>query len=295
MLVLGSRLDFGTIGADVAAWGRGRKIFQVDCDPAEMRRVRRAHGIVADLRAFTDAALPRAGARDFPDWKNWRTELAGLRERWPDTEELAGCQGINPNVFMRQLSLASAAAAAFVIDEGQHLFWACQSIRPADGQRLLPALGLGPCGWAFPAAIGVAHTAGRPVVLIAGDGAFQFNIQELQTVIRGSLPVKMVIVDNGSHGSVRQLQEQAFDRRYPATVLGYDTPDFAAVARAYGIESRELSQPGDVADALTWLWQDPAAPALLHVRIATELNVYPNVPFGAPISQMETWQPGVGP
>jgi acetolactate synthase I/II/III large subunit len=105
----------------------------------------------------------------------------------------------------------------------------------------------------------------------------------------------MVIVDNGSHGSVRQLQEQAFGRRYPATVLGYDTPDFAAVARAYGIESRELSVPEDTNDSLKWLWHDPAAPALLHVRIATELNVYPNVPFGAPISQMETWQRAVGP
>lgn len=295
VLVLGSRLDFGTIGADVAAWGRGRRIFQVDCDPAEMERVRRVRSIVADLAAFIDTAMPLASARDFPEREEWHKHLAELRERWPDTDELAGCQGINPNMLMRQLSLASSAAVAFVIDEGQHLFWACQSIQPAEGQRLLPALGLGPCGWAFPAAIGVAHTAGRPVVLVAGDGAFQFNIQELQTVVRGGLPIKMVIVDNGSHGSVRQLQEQAFGRRYPATVLGYDTPDFAAVARAYGIESRELSEPGDTDDSLNWLWQDPAAPALLHVRIATDLNVYPNVPFGAPISQMETWQRTASP
>lgn len=295
VLVLGSRLDFGTIGADVAGWGRSRKIFQVDCDPAEMGRVRRAQNIVADLMAFIDAAMPLARARDFPERKDWHKHLAELREQWPDTDELAGCQGINPNEFMRRLSLASPAAAAFVIDEGQHLFWACQSIRLIEGQRLLPALGLGPCGWAFPAAIGIAHTASRPVVLVAGDGAFQFNIQELQTVVRGRLPIKMVIVDNGSHGSVRQLQEQAFGSRYPATVLGYDTPDFAAVARAYGIESRELSEPEDVDDSLNWLWRDPAAPALLHVRIATDLNVYPNVPFGAPISHMETWQRTASP
>ncbi|HWF80884.1 MAG TPA: thiamine pyrophosphate-binding protein [Streptosporangiaceae bacterium] len=292
VLVLGSRLDFGTIGADVAAWGRGRQIFQVDCDAGEMRRVRRVRGITADLGAFVDAALPAAQARDFPEWKRWRNDLAELRERWPDTGELAGCPGINPNVFMRQLSVASKAAAAYVIDEGQHLFWACQSIQPADGQRFLPALGLGPCGWAFPAAIGVACTARRPVVVVAGDGAFQFNIQELQTVARGGLPIKIVILDNGTHGSVRQLQEQAFGRRYPATVLGYDAPDFAAVARAYGIGSRAVSEPDDTEDALSWLWQDPEAPALLHVRIATDLNVYPNVPFGAPLTQMESWHRG---
>jgi len=288
VLVLGSRMDFGTIGADVAAWGRGRPVFQVDCDPGEMRRIRRVRPIVADLGAFFDAALPLARARAFPDRPDWSARAAELRASWPDTEELAGCPGINPNVLVRQLSAASPSAAAFVIDAGQHLWWACQSIQPAQGQRFMPALGMGPCGWAFPAAIGVAIASRRPVVLFAGDGAFQFNIQELQTVVRNHLPVKIVIVDNGSHGSVRQLQEQAFAGRYPATVLGYDAPDFARVADAYGVASATVSEPGEVAGALRWLWQDETSPALLHVLISTDLNVYPNVPFGAPITVMES-------
>jgi acetolactate synthase I/II/III large subunit len=288
VLVLGSRLDFGTVGADVAAWRKGREVFQIDCDPGEMRRIPGARSAAADLGAFLDAALPLALAREFPDRKSWRDRTAELRARWPDTEELAGCPGINPNVLVRELSAASAPAAAFVIDAGQHLWWACQSIQPAEGQRFMPALGLGPCGWAFPAAIGVAHTTHRPVVLFAGDGAFQFNIQELQTVVRNRLPVKIVIVDNGSHGSVRQLQEQVFDGRYPTTVLGYDAPDFARVAQAYGMASRAVSAPDEVGDALRWLWRDESSPALLHVRIATELNVYPNVPFGSPITVMES-------
>ncbi|MFD9601992.1 thiamine pyrophosphate-binding protein [Streptomyces sp. NPDC059970] len=288
VLVLGSRLDFGTVGADVGAWSRGRTVFQVDCDPAEMHRIRAVRPIVADLGVFLDTALPLALTREFPDRKAWRDRVAELQSQWPDTAELADCPGINPNVLVRQLSQVSSAAAAFVIDAGQHLWWACQSIQPAEGQRFMPALGLGPCGWAFPAAIGVACTSGRPVVLFAGDGSFQFNIQELQTVMREHLPVKIVIVDNGSHGSVRQLQEQAFGGRYPATVLGYDAPDFARVAQAYGIESRTVSDPDAVEDALRWLWRDESAPSLLHVRIDTSLNVYPNVPFGAPMTVMES-------
>ncbi len=294
MLVLGSRLDHGVLGADVSPWSRGRKIVQVDCDPGEMRRVRGIVGIVADLGAFLDAALPAAAARTFPAWAAWHARIAELRAKWPDTAELAGCRGINPNVFMKQLSAASAAAAAFVVDAGQHLWWACQSIEPADGQRFLAALGLAPCGWAFPASVGVACTTRRPVVLLAGDGAFQFNIQEFQTVVRGHLPLKIVLLDNGSHGNVRQLQEQVFGGRYTATVpgYGYDVPDFTRVAAAYGVASRSVSAPDEVGEALRWLWQDENAPALLRVQVETDLNVYPNVPFGAPITTMESQPPG---
>ncbi len=146
---------------------------------------------------------------------------------------------------------------------------------------------MGPCGWALPAAVGVAFASRGPVVLFAGDGSFQFNIQELQTVVRNRLPLKIVIVDNAGHGSVRQLQESVFDGRYPTTVWGYDAPDFARVAEAYGITSRTVSDPDAVPDALRWLWRDPDSPALLHVHIARGLNVYPNVPFGAPITDME--------
>jgi acetolactate synthase I/II/III large subunit len=132
--------------------------------------------------------------------------------------------------------------------------------------------------------------------VIAGDGAFQLNIQELQTVVRNRLPLKVVVVDNGSHGSVRQLQEQVFDGRYPSTVDGYDAPDFARVAEVYGIESAAVSSPDEVEEALRWLWRDPTRPSLLHLVIPMELNVYPNVPFGASISTMESFhsQPVAG-
>lgn len=288
VLVLGSRLDFGTIGADVAAFARGRTIVQVDCDEGEMQRVRRVDRVVADLATFLPAATERARERSWQPWADWRAHLRELEDRWPDTDELEPCDAINPNRLMRRLSEASPLAAAFVIDAGQHLWWACQSIRTGPGQRFMPALGLGPCGFALPAAVGVAVAAQRPLVVVAGDGAFQLNIQELQTVVRNQLPMKIVIVDNGCHGSVRQLQEAAFAERYPTTVWGYDAPDFGRLAAAYGIASESIERPDEVERGLEWLWADPQAPALLHVRIPLELNVYPNVPFGAPLTMMES-------
>ena len=288
VLVLGSRLDFGTFGAEVASWGRGRRVFQVDCDPGEMGRVRGVRGIAADLGAFLDVALELARRREVAPRPSWLARLDELRETWPDTEELAGSEGINPNVLVRELSAASRDAAAFVIDAGQHAWWACQSIQPAEGQRVILALGMGACGFSLPAAIGVALSCRRPVAVVVGDGAFQLNIQELQSVVRNRLPLKIVVVDNQCHGSVRQLQEQAFDERYPSTVVGYDAPDFARVAEAYGIPSMAISEAEETEEALEWMWQEPAVPTLLHVRIPMDLNVYPNVPFGAPISMMES-------
>jgi acetolactate synthase I/II/III large subunit len=286
VLVLGSKLDFGTIGADVNAWGKGRTIYQVDCDPGEMRRVRTAHAVVGDLGEFCDLALRVARERPPVSRPQWTDRLDELRRAWPDTNELGDCGGINPNALARELSAASPDECDFVADAGQHLWWTAQSIQPRLGQRFIPSLGLGPCGYSLPAAIGIALSSHRPVVVVVGDGAFQFNIQELQTVVRNKLPVKILLVDNKCHGSVRQFQEEMLEGRYPTTVIDYDTPDFTRVARAYGIASREVTEPDRLGEALGWFWEDPMEAALLRVEIPMLLSVYPNVPFGAPPNAM---------
>jgi acetolactate synthase-1/2/3 large subunit len=286
VLVLGSKLDFGTIGADVNAWGKGRTTYQVDCDPGEMGRVRTARTILADLGEFCRLALEVARDHAPPSRPQWTQRLDELRHAWPDTNELGDCDGINPNVLARELSAASPAECDFVVDAGQHLWWTAQSIQPRLGQRFLPSLGLGPCGYSLPAAIGVALSSHRPAVVVVGDGAFQFNLQELQTVVRNKLPIKILLVDNQCHGSVRQFQEENLEGRYPTTVIDYDTPDFTRLAEAYGIRSREVSEPDGVGEALSWLWDDPAEAALLRVEIPMPANVYPNVPFGAPLNVM---------
>jgi len=294
VLVLGSKLDFGTIGADTRSWAANKSVYQVDCDEAETRRVRGARVCVTDLAGYLTVALEVMDDRQPTGVQTaWTTHIATMRRRWPDTAELPPAAGINPNELMRVVSRASERAHAYVIDAGQHLWWACQSLQPRAGQRILPAVGLGPCGWALPAAVGVALASQGPVVLIIGDGSLQFNIQELQTVKRNSLPIKIVVVNNHGHGSVRQLQEALFEGRYPASVEGYDAPDFVKVAEAYGLRSRAVDAWEDVADALTWLWDNDEA-SLLDVHIAQELNVFPNVAFGRQLSQMDAADGGAG-
>jgi acetolactate synthase I/II/III large subunit len=290
VLVLGSRLDQGITGADTAAWKRGKTIVHVDCDPGEQAaRLRGTVAITADAGAFLAAAGRLVAARPLPDFAAWRQRVAALLAEHPDTAELEGCEGINPNAFLRDLSLGSPAARAFVVDAGQHTWWTAHSLRLRAGQRFLASTGLWAMGTALPAAIGAALACGGPVVVIAGDGGAQLNVQELQTVVRNRLPVKLVVIHNGCHGMVRQFQEENFGGRYPSTLWGYSAPDFTKVAGGWGIAGRTVEDPEGVEAAVRWLWEDEAAPRLLQVAVATFTNVYPHVPFGKPITAMASF------
>jgi len=295
ILVLGSRLDIRQTGSDTNAFRGERVIHHVDCEPGEINnRVGECCPIVADLRSFFAAALPAARELPFPDRADWLAEIDALRRRWPDTGEL-DVKGINPNQFMHELSRVSGSAAAYVVDVGQHQMWAAQSIEVAEGQRFLTSGGMGSMGFALPASIGAALAAeGRPLVVIAGDGGFQSNIQELQTVVRNKLPLKIVLINNQCHGMVRQFQESYFEARYQSTYWGYSAPDFARVAEAYGIAAKTIAAAEESADALAWLWSRPDEPALLQVMIDTFANAYPKIAFGRPNTEMEPFATPVG-
>lgn len=292
LLVLGSRLDVRQTGSRTDAFKAGRTIFHVDCDEGETNnRVRGCETIIAELAAFLPQLTETMGATR-PDpggrWTTWRREIEQLRSAWPDTAELSGCSGINPNMLMHQVSHHSRDAAAFVVDVGQHQMWAAQSLEIGLSQRFLTSGGMGSMGFGLPAAIGVAlAVTGKSVVVVAGDGGFQCNIQELQTVAHNRLPLKILVLNNRCHGMVRQFQESYCEGRYQSTYWGYSAPDFAAVSSAYGVRAATVEEPDRVEDALEWLWAEPVEPQLLQVMIDPFCNVYPKVAFGQPISEME--------
>jgi len=289
LLVLGSRLDIRQTGSDTRAFKGSRTVYQVDCEPGEINnRVKGCHGVVADLRSFLDTAVQATPELEFPDRSGWLAEITKLRCIWPDTGELRGKTGINPNEFMHLLSAASTLASAFVVDVGQHQMWAAQSLELGPFQLFVTSGGMGAMGFALPAAIGTALACpDHPVVMIAGDGGFQVNIQELQTLVHNSLPVKMVVLNNRCYGMVRQFQESYFQGRYQSTYWGYSAPDFARIASAYDIPSKTVNDLSEARDALGTMWKDPNAPFLLQVMIDPLTNVYPKIAFGRPITEME--------
>jgi acetolactate synthase-1/2/3 large subunit len=289
LLVLGSRLDIRQTGNDTAFFKGDRVIVHVDCVPGEINnRIQGCVAVHSELKPFLQAAAKKLGGVEHSDCSGWRQEIAALRQKYDDRTEQGTATGINPNVFMHQLSAVSQQAATYVVDVGQHQMWAAQSIEVRADQRWLTSGGMGSMGFALPASIGAAvSVTPRPVVVIAGDGGFQCNLQELQTIARNRLPVKIVVINNHCHGMVRQFQQSYFKEQYQSTLWGYDTPDFARVAQAFGIQGFSVTSETQVDDGLRALWGDPGAPALLDVTIDTFTNVYPKIAFGRPLTEME--------
>jgi acetolactate synthase-1/2/3 large subunit len=291
LIVLGSRLDVRQTGSDTEGFKGTRPIFHVDVEPGEINnRVVDCFATVSDLNPALDvlsSVFEGHGPQIAQQIAPWSRAIADLRAQWPDTKELVG-PGINPNVFMHQLSAKMQPAGAYVIDVGQHQMWAAQSLDLTAEQRFLTSGGMGSMGFALPASIGAAVCLkGQPVVVVAGDGGFQCNIQELSTVAHLGLPIKMVVINNECHGMVRQFQESYFHARYQSTVWGYDAPDFARVAAAYDIPSRTVEQPADLEQALSWFAADIDGPSLLQVMIDPAANAYPKLAFGRGMSSME--------
>jgi acetolactate synthase-1/2/3 large subunit len=293
LLVLGSRLDVRQTGANTDDFKGAKAIYHIDCERGEMNnRVKNCVVLESELEPFLkEAEHALAPSQGFPEWVK---KIFELRVLWPDVNELKGVEGINPNVFMHQLSTCSSRAKAFVADVGQHQMWAAQSLELTADQRFLTSGGMGAMGFGLPAAIGATFATGKPTILIAGDGGFQLNIQELQTVFRNNLSVKIVVINNGCHGMVRQFQDAYFKGRVQSTLWGYSAPSFKAVAEAYGIRALQIEAVTQVEDALAQLWADPAAPFLLEVKVSERLNVYPKMAFGRPISEMEPYAKPVG-
>ncbi len=188
-------------------------------------------------------------------------------------------------LLLKQLSDRKPADCVVTTDVGQHQMWAAQHIAHTRPENFITSSGLGTMGFGLPAAVG-AQVA-RPndtVVCISGDGSFMMNVQELGTVKRKQLPLKIVLLDNQRLGMVRQWQQLFFQERYSETTLT-DNPDFLMLASAFGIPGQHITRKDQVEAALdTMLNSD--GPYLLHVSIDELENVWPLVPPGASNSEM---------
>ncbi|MBL7703553.1 MAG: thiamine pyrophosphate-binding protein [Ferruginibacter sp.] len=289
VIVLGSRLDIRQTGADTAFF-QNRTIFHIDCEAGEINnRLQGCIPVIADVKLFLSSFCNIFNSKPVSKRTEWFEYIDSLQKKWPDHKELM-CKGINPNYFMHVLSQNSKKAKAYVADVGAHQMWAAQSLEIKSDQLFLTSGGMGAMGFALPAAIGACLSLKqKPVVAIIGDGCMQINLQELQTIIRNQLPVKIVVINNESLGMITQFQQSYFDERYQSTFWGYSAPDFEKVAKAYGINSKTIKHTGQIAGAVQWLWSDrnKDKPVLLQVMIEPLTNIYPKIAFGKPITEME--------
>jgi acetolactate synthase-1/2/3 large subunit len=291
LIALGVRFDDRVTGR-VAAFAPHAKVIHVDIDPAEIGKIRVADvPIVGDVkRVIKRLNLALEETAGEMKEKNARSRAAwwGQIKAWQDEhpyDAITSIEEIKPQHLVAEIDRLSGGEAIVASDVGQHQMWAAQFIRFNHPRLWLNSGGLGSMGFGLPSAIGAQFA--RPdklVFALVGDGGFQMSIPELATIANHALPVKIIVMNNGYLGMVRQWQELFYNNRLSSVKLdGF--PDPEKLAGAYGFKGSTVEDPSDLRGALEACVREPG-PYLLNVRVAAFENVYPMVPAGGAINEM---------
>ena len=283
LIAVGMRFS-DRITGDKSVYASQAKVIHIDIDRSEIgKNVTVDVGIRADVSDALDELLAKVRPVDRRSW------IDRFAEKYKFEYEKVIDLIINPT--QREMTMGEVvkavteytdARAVVVTDVGQQQMIAARYSHFRHTRSFITSGGLGTMGYGLPAAIGAKiGVPDRQVVLFAGDGGFQMTLQELGTVMQNRVGVKIVILNNGYLGMVRQWQQLFFDRRYSHTEM--QNPDFVALAAAYGIRGRRIESRNDLPAAIREMFADDN-PYLLEVRVNREGNVFPMIPAGAPVS-----------
>lgn len=279
LIACGARFDDRATGK-LDTFAPNARIIHFDADPSEISKLRDADvSLIGEMSAILDALRPAELTI-----QDWRDHCAAMKTRHAPRYDAPG-SGVFAPALLKALSEQAGDDFIATCDVGQHQMWVAQHCRFSRPQAHLTSGGLGTMGYGIPAGIGALFAEpDATVVTITGDGSIMMNIQELATIVRYRLPLKIVLLDNAQLGMVRQWQELFFEENFSEIDL-YDNPDFAELARAFGIEAFTVDRRSEVPDAIDRLLS-ARGPILAHVRIDPRENVWPLVPPGAANSQM---------
>jgi acetolactate synthase-1/2/3 large subunit len=289
ILAIGSRFDDRVTGK-ISEFAKKATIVHIDVDPTSIQKNVLVHvPVVSDCRAFL-LALNREMAPRLdegtasPSHEKWLTQVEEWATEHPVTYSREGA-AIKPQAVVETIYRLTEGKAIITTEVGQNQMWAAQFYRYHTPRTFLSSGGLGTMGYGFPAAIGAQMAFPDKLVFdVAGDGSIQMCIQELATAVCYGLPVKIVILNNGYLGMVRQWQELFYAKNYCATCLDV-APDFVKLAEAYGAAGYRVTDPADVEKTLKEAFALPR-PVIVDIVVDREENVYPMVPAGKPLTEM---------
>ncbi|WP_426359118.1 acetolactate synthase 2 catalytic subunit [Pseudocolwellia sp. HL-MZ19] len=270
LVVVGARFDDRVTGK-LDEFAPNAKVIHFDIDTAEINKRRKADSaILGDLKINLPAlAIPLS----IDDWKKQCLKIkadSGWRYDHPG-------ENIYAPAVLKEISDTMPKNTCVTTDVGQHQMWAAQHMLFNDPSDFLTSGGMGTMGFGLPAAIGAQVS--RPndcVIAVSGDGSFMMNVQELATIKRFQLPVKILLIDNAKLGMVRQWQDLFFNGRLSETDLS-DNPDFIMLANAFDIKAKEITKKSEVSAAVAEMLNHDGA-YLLKIKIDAEDNVWPLVP-----------------
>ena len=284
IIVIGARFSDRSTGRKDRFASQAR-VIHLDLDPAEIdKSVGADVWLLGNASKLMDTLRLAVRGTQCANHREWLAELAMMNDREPLQRDVSHTE-IKPWHIMSALYDATGGEAVVTTEVGQHQMWAALYYKSDHARRFLTSGGLGTMGFGFPSAMG-AHFArpDLPVFCIAGDGSFMMNIQELDTCARYQIPVKILLLDNGCLGMVRQWQEMFFDQRYSNTLYSRQ-PDFVKMAESMGVSAFSVRSPKEVRKAMERALATPG-PVLVHLPIPQSEKVLPITPAGAPLDEM---------
>jgi acetolactate synthase-1/2/3 large subunit len=288
LLTIGARFDDRVTGK-LDEFASDAKVIHIDIDAASINKnILVDLPIVSDSRSALQQLNKMLHQNHFSIPENDRKQWIDQIDAWKAYAPLSYSLGekIKPQQVVEMLYTLTNGEAIVATEVGQNQMWAAQFYKFNHPNSFLTSGGLGTMGYGFPAAMG-AQVAfpDRTVIDIAGDGSIQMNIQELATVANYNIPVKVVILNNGFLGMVRQWQEIFYGRRYSHTDIS-QVPDFVKLAEAYGVLGLRATKPEELEPTLKKGLNTPG-PVFMDIIVEPEEGVYPMVKPGAPISDMD--------
>ena len=287
ILAIGLRFDDRVTGKVSRFAPHAHTIIHVDIDPAEIGKIVRTQiPIVGDARLVMREFLRGAKPLKLASW--WR-ELEEWRTRHPLTYRPRSY--LQSQEVIRVFYEATGGNAIVTTGVGQHQMFAAQFFRVSRPRSFITSGGLGTMGVGLPFAIGAqVARPGELVIDFDGDGSFQMTLQELATVVKYKLPVKVVVLNNGFLGMVRQWQDLFHAKRYSEVYLADSNPDFARLAEAYGIKGVRVERKEDLKKAVDTVLEADG-PVVAEFRVYQEEGVFPMIPSGASVEEMITQDP----
>ena len=277
LIVAGARFDDRATGK-LDTFAPDAKVIHMDIDIAEVNKLRTAD-VYLDGSLKKNLMALKPGRADIDEWRELCYGRRAEHEWDYDSAQAKAAPGVYAPKLLHDLSRRAPDSAIFTCDVGQHQMWVAQHCYFDDPKDHITSGGLGTMGFGLPAGLGAKLGApDRTVITVSGDGSIMMNIQELATLFRYDIPLKIVLLDNSVLGMVRQWQEVFFDKNYSETNLS-DNPDFALVAKAFQIDAFTVNTADEVDAGIDRLLA-AKGPILMHVKIDPNENVWPLVPPG---------------
>jgi acetolactate synthase-1/2/3 large subunit len=290
LVALGVRFDDRVTGK-LATFAPQARIIHVDIDPANIgKNVAPSLALAGDVKQALEQFLllvqQESREQSIRDREPWWDQI----RRWQRLQPLrfdGSHDEIKPQTVIRELHRLTGGEAIVTTDVGQHQMWVAQFYPFTKSRQLITSGGLGTMGFGLPAAIGAQLALpGQLVIAVVGDGGFQMTNQELATAVQYGLPVKILIMNNGYLGMVRQWQEMFYDRTYSEVDISV-APDFVKLAEAYGAAGFRAEKPAELRSVLKAAI-DHKGVAVVDIVVTKEENVFPIVPAGANARDMIT-------